>query len=127
MGGRDRRVNVVLPARRQAELDEVADRIRAGSGVGARAVVVDLAQPSAMPTVEDATGDLEVGLLRYSAGADPNYQPFLANPVGAARSMAHRNCVVHMQMCHDCTTAATERGRGGLMGDGGDDPDVPLP
>jgi uncharacterized protein len=108
-------VNVVLLARRQGVLDEVAARISEESGVQARAIAVDLALPDAMETVADATRDLEVGLLAYCAGADPNYQPFLANPVEVATAMVHRNCTVPVQMCHRFAGPMVERGRGGII------------
>ena len=60
-------MNVVLVARRQTVLDEVAHQIVADTGVDARAVAVDLAEPSAMTTIAGATADLEVGLLMYCA------------------------------------------------------------
>lgn len=108
-------VNVVLVARRQEVLDEVAGQIRAESGVETRAVVVDLASADAMATVADATRDVEVGLLTYCAGADPLYQPFLANPVEVATAMVHRNCTVPVQMCHHFAGPMSDRGRGGII------------
>jgi short-subunit dehydrogenase len=108
-------VNVVLLARRQEVLDEVAASIRAESDVETRAVAVDLAAPSAMDTVAAATNDLEVGLLMYCAGADPNYQSFLANPVEVATAMVHRNCTVLVEMCHHFAAPMAAKGRGGLI------------
>lgn len=108
-------VNVVLLSRRQGVLDEVAAVIRAESGVEARAVAVDLSAPSAMETVADATSDVDVGLLTYCAGADPNYQPFLANPVEVATAMVHRNCTVPVQMCHHFAGPMAARRRGGII------------
>jgi short-subunit dehydrogenase len=108
-------INVVLLARRQGVLDEVAARISDESGVEVRAVAVDLASSGAMETVADATRHLEVGLLTYCAGADPNYQPFLANPVEVATAMLQRNCVVPVQMCHHFAGPMVERGRGGII------------
>jgi short-subunit dehydrogenase len=108
-------VNVVLLARRQGVLDEVAARIREESGVETRAVAVDLAEPGAMESVVDATRDLEVGLLTYCAGADPNYQPFLANPVEVATAMVHRNCTVPVQMSHHFAGPMVDRGKGGII------------
>ncbi len=108
-------VNVVLLARRQGVLDEVAAQIREKSDVEARAVAVDLASLEAMETVADATRDLVVGLLMYCAGADPDYQPFLANPVQVATAMVHRNCTVPVQMCHHFAGPMVDRGRGGII------------
>jgi short-subunit dehydrogenase len=111
----ERGLNVVLLARRQAVLDEVASQITTDTGVDARAVAVDLAEPTAMATVTKATADLEVGLLMYNAGADAHYRPFLAEPVDTALAMVHRNCVVPAQMCHHLAPAMVERGHGGII------------
>ena len=65
--------NVVLLARRQHLLEEVADRIHQETGVDTRAVGIDLSQPGAAAGVIDATAELDVGLLLYNAGADADY------------------------------------------------------
>jgi uncharacterized protein len=51
----------------------------------------------------------------YCAGADPNFEPFLANPIGAAEAMVQRNCMVPMQLCHHFAPAMVERGSGGIV------------
>jgi short-subunit dehydrogenase len=110
-----RGVHVVLIARRQAVLDDVAASIRAQSGVEARAVAIDLADDDAMARIVAATAGLEVGLVAYCAGADPNYEPFLANPVDTAVAMVQRNCAVPVQMCHHFAGPMAARGRGGIV------------
>ncbi len=111
----DRGVNVVLLARRQAVLDEVAAGMEARSGVQTRTVAVDLAEPGATATIAAATAGLEVGFLVYCAGADPNFTPFLANSIETAEAMVQRNCVAPMQLCHHFAPAMVERGRGGIV------------
>ncbi|SOJ52639.1 hypothetical protein MSIMFB_00152 [Mycobacterium simulans] len=73
----ERGVNVVLLARRQALLDQVAAEIKSETSAQTRTVAIDLAKPDASVKVAEATADLEIGFLVYCAGADPNYQPFL--------------------------------------------------
>jgi short-subunit dehydrogenase len=107
--------NVVLLARRAAVLDEVADRVRAGSGVDVRTAAVDLAEPGATGRVLAATAGLDVGLLLYAAGGDADYEPFLANPAGTALAMVQRNCVVPVELCHHYAAAMVARGRGGIV------------
>ncbi len=63
----------------------------------------------------DATGDIEVGMLVYCAGGDPNYQPFLNNPISAAEALLQRNCLVLMRLCHHFAGPMVERGRGGIV------------
>ena len=111
----ERGVNVVLLARRQAVLDRVAADIKAKSLAQTRTVAIDLAQPGAAAAVAAATGDLEIGMLVYCAGADRNFKPFLANPIEAAEAMVQRNCMVPMQLCHHFAPAMVERGSGGIV------------
>ena len=111
----ERGVNVVLLARRQAVLDQVAAEIESQTSAQTRTLAVDLARSDAAAVVAAATADLEIGFLVYCAGADPNYEPFLANPVEAAEAMVHRNCLVPVQLCHHFAPAMVERGSGGIV------------
>ena len=111
----ERGVNVVLVARRQGVLDEVAAGIAARTGVETRTLAVDLAEHDATSAIAAATDDLDIGFLVYCAGADPNFQPFLANPIETAEAMVHRNCLVPMQLCHHFAPAMVQRGRGGIV------------
>ncbi|MDT5074164.1 MAG: uncharacterized protein QOH82_3484 [Mycobacterium sp.] len=65
--------------------------------------------------IAEATADLHVGFLVYCAGADPNFQPFLANPVSTAEAMIQRNCTVPVQLCHHFAPAMVDRGSGGIV------------
>jgi len=111
----ERGVNVMLLARRQSMLDRVAAEINSRCRVETRTLAIDLAEPGAASAVAAATRDLEIGFLVYCAGADPNYQPFLANPIEAAEAMVQRNCVVPMQLCHHFAPAMVERRCGGIV------------
>lgn len=108
-------VNVVLVARRQSTLDDVAAGIGDRTGVETRTLAVDLTDPSAAALIADATHSLDVGLLVYCAGADPAFQPFLHQPVEAAAAMVQRNCVAPMRLCHHFAPAMVARGRGGIV------------
>ena len=111
----ERGVNVVLVARRQGVLDEVAAGIEARTGVETRTLAVDLAEHDATSAIAAATDDLDIGFLVYCAGADPNFEPFLANPIDTAEAMVHRNCVVPMQLCHHFAPAMVDRRSGGIV------------
>jgi short-subunit dehydrogenase len=111
----DRGLNVVLLSRRQAVLDEVATIIRGETGVETRAVAVDLCTNDAVASILEATSGLEVGMLMYCAGADPYYQPFLANPAEVALQMVQRNCVVPMHLCHHFGGSMVARGKGAIV------------
>jgi short-subunit dehydrogenase len=111
----ERGVNVLLLARRQNVLDEVAASIAVDTGVEARPLAIDLASADAMAQIAEATAGLDVGLIMYCAGADPNYTYFLDQPIEAATAMVHRNCVVPLEMCHHFAPPMRERGRGGIV------------
>jgi len=108
-------LNVMLLSRRQAVLDEVAAAIRTDTGVETRAVAVDLSTHEAVATILEATSGLEVGMLMYCAGADPRYEPFLANPAEVAAELVRRNCIVPMELCHHFAGPMVARGRGGIV------------
>jgi short-subunit dehydrogenase len=110
-----RGVDVVLLSRRQPVLDDVAASIRADTGVDTRVVAVDLADDDATARVIAATADLDVGMLMYNAGADPNPRPFLDGSIEFARGMLHRNCTVPMELCHHFAPGMVARGRGGIV------------
>lgn len=111
----ERGINVILLARRQRVLDEVAALIRADTGVEARPLAIDLADEDAMARIADATRGLEIGLVMYCAGADPNYTYFLDQSIETATNMVHRNCVVPLQMCHHFVPPMRKRGKGGVI------------
>jgi uncharacterized protein len=108
-------LNPLLVARRQAVLDEVGAEITGNSGVKVRTVAVDLTDPDAVPPIVDATRDVEVGLVFYAAGGDPNYEPFLSQPIENALALVERNCLVPMRLCHHFAAPMQERGRGGIV------------
>jgi short-subunit dehydrogenase len=111
----ERGLGVVLLARRQDALDEVAASIRGDTGADTRAVAVDLSQHDAMARISAATAGLEIGMVMYCAGADPDYEPFLARPVAAPLALVHRNCITSMLVCHHFAGPMAARGRGGIV------------
>ena len=111
----ERGLDVVLVARREAVLDEVAAGISAATGVRTRTVAVDLTDPGATEVLAAATADVEVGTLFYCAGADPNYATFLGQPIEDAVAMIQRNCVAPIRLCHHFAGPMRDRGRGSIV------------
>jgi short-subunit dehydrogenase len=110
-----RGVNVVLLARREAVLAEIASGIEQRTAAQTRLLTVDLAADDATRSVIDATADLEIGMLVYCAGADPDFRPFLSQPIETAETMLRRNCLEPMRLCHHFAPAMVSRGRGGIV------------
>jgi short-subunit dehydrogenase len=111
----DRGLNVVLIARRQSLLEELASEIRAKSHVEALPIAVDLATPDAASRVIETAGALEVGMLMYNAGSDPVNQHFLSYDVEPQLALIQRNCVTPTVLCHHYAGAMKSRGRGGIV------------
>jgi short-subunit dehydrogenase len=106
-----RGVNVLLVARRPEVLAEVAATVPAET----LTLALDLTRPDAASVLAEAASDLEVGLLVYNAGADPNSSSFLDRPVGTWQEMIARNCATVAGTAHHFAGMMTERGRGGIV------------
>jgi short-subunit dehydrogenase len=111
----ERGLNVVLIARRQALLDELASEISAKSHVEVLPLAIDLATSDAASRVIEAAGALEVGMLMYNAGSDPVNQYFLSYDVEPQLELIQRNCVTPTVLCHHYAGPMKSRGRGGIV------------
>jgi short-subunit dehydrogenase len=109
LGERD--VNVVLVARRQAALDEVAATVTTET----RTVALDLSDVDADRALAAATDALEVGLLVYNAGADPFASTFLDEPLDSWAGLVRRNVDTVLGACHRYGGAMAARGHGGIV------------
>jgi uncharacterized protein len=107
----ERGINVVLVSRRQAALEDVAETVVSST----RTVALDLSEPNAASLLIRATEDLEIGLLIYNAGADPNMSRFLDKPLDVWQAMLTRNCATVMASTHHFGGLMAERGRGGVV------------
>ena len=106
-----RGLNVVLVARRQPLLEELAARL----SVETRVVTLDLAVPGAIDDLAAATDDLDVGLVIYNAGADTNNAPLLDQPLEHLSAMVQRNCAAVLETAYRFGHRLVKRGRGGLV------------
>lgn len=104
-------INVVLVARRESLLEELAERLP----VEARIVVLDLSEPDAIDRLVDATKDIDVGLLVYNAGADSVNRAMLSWDLEELRALIRRNCISVLEASYAFGGAMVERGRGGVV------------
>src|SRR5262245_20808234 len=87
------KLNVVIVARKQEPLDELAKELRETSGVEVRAVSADLSRPEALDKVRAATDDVEIGFLIYNAGANNTRGNFIELEPQVYRSVIAINVV----------------------------------
>jgi short-subunit dehydrogenase len=104
-------VNLVLVARRQQLLDDLAQRLE----VDTRVVALDLSAPTAIAELAAATSDLEVGLLVFNAGADTVNRQLLDRDLDELRGFVQRNCTAVLEACHHYGGQMVARGRGGVV------------
>jgi short-subunit dehydrogenase len=110
-----RGVNLVLVARNQGKLDELAATIRSDVGVEVRTAAIDLTDPDVGQQVASATAGCEVGLLVFNAGARGHYGNLVDDPLEVTLRQIRLNCVASATLCHDMGSAMAARGRGGII------------
>jgi len=107
-------LNLVLVARRQAELEQVAKYLSARHGVETRALAADLATATALTQIESETKTLDVGLLVAAAGFGTAGN-FLKARLEDELAMLDLNCRAVMKLSLHFGKRFAERGRGGLI------------
>lgn len=108
-------INVMLVARRQPVLQQLADTLIKKYGVQAIPAVVDLSVPDAAAQMFAAAGDREVGLFVYNAGGDTTGKPFHQVPLPHWQALLRRNIDTLVASCHAFGEKMAERGRGGIL------------
>lgn len=108
-------VNLLLVARREGPLAELAQEIRQASGVKVATASIDLGAADAADQILAAAGDREVGLYINNAGADTNGAGFFDKPVEAWVQLANVNVATPLQCCHHFGGRMRARGHGGLI------------
>jgi short-subunit dehydrogenase len=108
-------INLVLIARRELPLQQLADRILAESPVQIRTLSADLTDTNLLPQICAVTNDIEVGLLIYNAGATIGYKAFHQWQQQDLEFMLRLNCVSPTLLAHHFSGPMVKRGRGGIM------------
>jgi short-subunit dehydrogenase len=107
-------LNLLLIARHQDALEQLAAGLRSSHGIDVRTLAADLARPDLKTLVEEFTAGLEVGLLVYNA-AYSAIGPFLDHPVEDHLRVLDVNCRGPVVLCHLFGGAMVRRGRGGIV------------
>ena len=108
--------DLVLVARDQARLEEVAADLRAAHGVAVEVLVADLADRSQLARVEERLRDPDrpVDLLVNNAGFGLKGR-FLDNDVDAETAMLDVLVTAVLRLSHAALGPMTERGRGAVL------------
>ncbi len=106
--------DVVLVARREAQLRALAGEIERAHGVATRVVPADLAARDVAAQLAGATDALEVGLLVYNA-AQPSPGPFAETSVDELVRALDVNCRAPLLLAHHFGQRMLARGRGGVI------------
>lgn len=108
-------IHIILLARRESVLKDVAASIREEYGVETRILVADLTGDDLDARVEKGIAGLEIGLLVYNAGAVHGAKAFHDQPVDHALGLVHLNCRGPVLLTHRLGQGMRERGRGGIL------------
>ena len=114
---RDLAVNgfkLVLVARKQAPLDELAEELR-GAGAEVRVVSADLSHAGVLDKVRTATDDIEVGLLIYNAGANETRGLFVELPEAVTQSVIAITVLGQANFVRHYGALMANRGCGGII------------
>jgi len=107
-------MNLVLIARREDRLRKLAEDLQSEHSVSARVVPVDLSQDDFLPIIEQATNDLQIGLLVNNAGF-ANTGKFLDNDLGSELALLHVNSRAPLILAHHLGRSMQQCGRGGMI------------
>ena len=109
-----RGVNVVLVAEAAEPLESLARELAAAHAVATIPLVVDLGAPDVLARLEDATRDLEIGLLVYNAAAS-TVGKFLDVSLEKKLAMVEVNCRGPVLLAHHFGAKIAARKRGGII------------
>jgi hypothetical protein len=107
-------MNVALVARRGDRLQQLAGEISQRRGVQARVIAADLSAAEGRATMEQGTGDLDVGLLVAAAGFGTS-GPLLSANLDVERNMLNVNCFAVLEQSVVFGQRFAKRGRGGII------------
>jgi short-subunit dehydrogenase len=106
--------DLVLVARREALLKELADTLTSRHPIKVRAVAADLSQPEGIAAVLAQSKDAGIGLLVAAAGFGSS-GAFLDQDVAAEANMVDVNCRAVVELVHGIGGRMQRAGRGGIV------------
>ena len=110
----EQKLSIVLVARREDRLRELSQELEQKMSVQTRVIPADLSREDFMPTLQEATQDLEIGLLVNNAGTEITGD-FLSNDLDAELKMLNLNSRTPLILTHHYGTHMRNRHRGGII------------
>ena len=107
-------LNVVLVARREERLNQLASRFEAKYGVLCPVISADLSNPDDVRAMFQITDQLDIGLVVCNAGYGTAGN-FLDNDLAQELNMLSVNCNAVTTMVHHLGTKLKSRGHGGVI------------
>ena len=107
-------LSVVLTARREDKLRELASELEKNHHVATRVVAVDLADPDGSARIADAVADLEIAVLVNNAGFGAAGRFSKLDP-SRLREMVQLNCLAPVLLTHRLLPGMLARGRGAII------------
>jgi short-subunit dehydrogenase len=107
-------LNLVIVARREDALRDLAERLRHDYRVAVTAIVADLSSSEESARIERETRDLDVGLLIAAAGFGVS-GPFVDNDIYVELNMIDVNCRALAQLTHAFARRFATRKSGGII------------
>lgn len=107
-------LNLILVARREKLLKNLARELESKHKIKLLPIVLDLTSDNAIHTLDEATKDLNIGLVIPNAGMELHGH-FLNNSVAEQSKLAKLNMIIPMQIAHIFGTRMAIQKRGGIL------------
>jgi uncharacterized protein len=104
--------DLVLLARNEIRLTQLADEYREKYGIGVETVVADLATDGGLEAAEDAAGHADLLINNAGFGSKGT---FLDVPIDDELTMLRVHCEAVLRLTHAALPGMIERGRGGVI------------
>jgi short-subunit dehydrogenase len=107
-------MNIVLVARTQTKLDEMAKSLKSEFSVEVRTIAADLSTPQSPATVIEAVKDLEIAVLVPGAAVETTGY-FVETPLERQAALVQMDVTTPMILTHHFGAGMASRGRGAIL------------
>ena len=107
-------LNLVLASRSRDKLEQLGQDLVKAHSISVRTLPVDLRAVGSSEALEEATADLEVGLLVNNAGIE-THGAFLRSDLDADNALLQLNVIRPMELAHLFGQKMARRAKGGIL------------